>query len=337
LAPQSHGKRLLSLKVIAIAIVQIAISAALLIAIVKLLNPAELKRLFSNASPFWLAIAFAILVAQQVLTAERWRLVSSRLSVPPHTFSFYMFWQGIGSLCSMVLPSIIGADLARTYALSRRTLLGTVIRVILVDRALGLLALAVLVIIAFVVAPAFFINHPLMMFPVLIALAGAAIYLVLTRGLAMLRSANVVVSSGRLLGADLKQVVEGRGQTWCLMTSLAIHILSCGSFLALGQAIGSTVDLLGYLKVVPPALLVTVIPFSIGGWGLRESSIIFGFGLIGVGTEQAFALSVMFGVLSMISALIPVLLGSHWFFGKTPDHLLDALDDRVEEQTQTST
>jgi hypothetical protein len=116
LAPQSHGKRLLSPKSIAIAIVQIAISAALLIAIVKLLNPAELKRLFSNASPFWLAIAFAILVAQQVLTAERWRLVSSRLSVPPHTFSFYMFWQGIGSLCSMVLPSIIGAGLARTYA-----------------------------------------------------------------------------------------------------------------------------------------------------------------------------------------------------------------------------
>ena len=91
---------------------------------------------------------------------------------------------------------------------SRRTLLGTVIRVILVDRALGLLALAVLVIIAFVVAPAFFINHPLMMFPVLIALAGAAIYLVLTRGLAMLRSANVVVSSGRLLGADLKRVLN---------------------------------------------------------------------------------------------------------------------------------
>jgi hypothetical protein len=47
-----------------------------------------------------------------------------------------------------------------------------------------------------------------MMFPVLIALAGAAIYLVLTRGLAMLRSANVVVSSGRLLGADLKRVLN---------------------------------------------------------------------------------------------------------------------------------
>jgi hypothetical protein len=107
--------------------------------------------------------------------------------------------------------------------------------------------------------------------------------------------------------------------------------------LALGQAIGLTVDPLGYLKVVPPALLVTVIPFSIGGWGLRESSVIIGFGLIGVGAEQAFALSVMFGVLSMMAALIPVLFGSYWFFGKTPDHLLDALDDRFEEQTQTST
>ena len=116
-AAQYSRKRLLSPKSIALAIVQIALSAALLVAIARLLNPAELERLFRDVSPFWLAIAFVILVAQQLMTAERWRLVATVLSVPPHTFSFYIFWQGIGSLCSMILPSIIGADLVRTYAL----------------------------------------------------------------------------------------------------------------------------------------------------------------------------------------------------------------------------
>ena len=277
-AAQYSRKRLLSPKSIALAIVQIALSAALLVAIARLLNPAELERLFRDVSPFWLAIAFVILVAQQLMTAERWRLVATVLSVPPHTFSFYIFWQGIGSLCSMILPSIIGADLVRTYALSRRTVFSTVIRIILVDRALGLLALAALVLVAFAVAPSFFIGHKLMLFPVTIAVVGVAIYLVLTRGLSRLRSSNVIVSAGQRLGADLKEVVEGRRRSWCLTTSLAIHVLSCGSFLVLGQAIGLTgLGPLDYLKVVPAALLVTIIPFSIGGWGLRETSVIIGF------------------------------------------------------------
>ncbi|HTV31463.1 MAG TPA: lysylphosphatidylglycerol synthase transmembrane domain-containing protein [Xanthobacteraceae bacterium] len=311
--------------------VQIAVSAALLAAIAKLLNPTELERLFRDASPFWLATAFAILVAQQLLTAERWRLVASVLSVPPHTFSFYIFWQGIGSLCGMILPPIIGADLVRTYALSRRTIFSTVIRVILVDRTLGLLALAALVIIAFVVAPLFFINHDIMLFPVLIAVVGIAIYLVLTRGFPTLRSANVAVLAGQRLGADLKQVVEGRGQGWCITASFAIHVLSCGSFLVLGHAIGLTgVEPLDYLKVVPAALLVTVIPFSIGGWGLRETSVIIGFGLIGVRAEQAFALSVTFGVLSLIAAFVPAVAGLYWFFEKPRDELIEVFAEQVE-------
>ncbi len=306
-------------------------SAALLAAIVRFLNPGELEQLFRDASPFWLAIAFIVLVAQQLLTAERWRLVASALSVPPHTFSFYMFWQGIGSLCSMILPSIIGADLVRTYALSRRTVFSTVIRVILVDRALGLLALAALVIIAFVVAPFFFIGHVLMLFPVMIALAGVAIYLVLTRGLSRLRSANVVVSSGQRLGADLKQVVERGRCAWRITASFAIHVLSCGSFVALGHALGlAGLDPLDYLKVVPAALLITVIPFSIGGWGLRESSVVIGFGLIGVASEQAFAMSVMFGVLSLIAAFVPAIAGLFWFFERPRDELAGVLAEQVK-------
>src|SRR5262249_30539302 len=161
-------KRLLSPKAVALAVVQVGISIMLLAAIAKLLNPAELKRLFRETDSVWLSIAFSILVGQQILTAERWRLVARALGAPLHTFSFYAFWQGVGSLCSLILPSIIGADLVRTYALSRRTDLRTVIRVILVDRALGLLALSTLVLLGVVVAPFFFVRQPIMLVPVFI-------------------------------------------------------------------------------------------------------------------------------------------------------------------------
>src|SRR3974390_1323304 len=145
--------RSLSPKVIIISSLQIALTVILLIALVRMLDAAKLRQLLRHTDPAWFTIAFTILIIQQVLAAERWRLVAKSLSAPSHTFWFYLFWQGISMLCSMVLPSIIGADLTRAYALSRRTRVGTVLRIVLIDRALGLLALASLVVMALIILP----------------------------------------------------------------------------------------------------------------------------------------------------------------------------------------
>jgi uncharacterized membrane protein YbhN (UPF0104 family) len=327
-AAKPDKKRLPSTKAALFAVFQIAASIVLLGAIARLLNPAELERLFRDATMPWLALAFAVLVLQQILTAERWRLVSSALSTPPHAFFFFLFWQGVGSLCSMVLPSVIGADLVRTYALSRRTAIGTVIRVVIVDRALGLLALAALVVIGFATAPAFFVANSLMLVPLLIALAGAATYVILTRALPQWKTTNPIIASGHILGLDLRQAVEGNMRAWCITASLTIHVLSVAAFVALGKALRiDGIDPLDYLRIVPGALLITIIPFSIGGWGLRESAVIIGFGLLGMNAERAFALSVMFGVLSMISAVVPLLFGTRWFFESPADPVIASLKE----------
>ena len=173
--------RFLTPKVLIISVVQIALTVILLVALVRLLDPAKLRQLLQAANPVWLTVGFVILVTQQIISAERWRLVVVALSAPQYRMSFYLFWQGLSMLCSMVLPSIIGADLVRTYALSGRTPIGTVVRIVLIDRALGLLALATLVIVSVLILPRFFVGQPLLLLSVAIAVCGPATYLVLTR------------------------------------------------------------------------------------------------------------------------------------------------------------
>jgi glycosyltransferase 2 family protein len=302
--------RFLSPKVLIISGLQIALTVILLVAVVRLLDPSKLGYLLQAANPIWLAAGFAILFVQQVLAAERWRLVARGLSVPPHTFSFYLFWQGLGMLCSMVLPSMIGADLTRTYALSRRTPIGMVLRIILIDRALGLLALASLVVTALAIMPLFFIIHPLLLVPVGIAICGAVIYLVLTRWFPTIQGTSKLISAGRLLGSDLRRTVEGSGNSRVILASLSIHVLSVFAFFALGNAIGMpSIDLVHYLAIVSCGLLVTIIPVSVGGWGIRESALVIGFGLVSVEPERAFALSATFGLLVMLSAAFATLAG----------------------------
>ena len=317
--------RFLSPKVLIISAIQIALTVVLLVALARVLDPAKLRQLLQAANPVWLTVGFIILTAQQIISAERWRLVVVALSAPQYRMWFYLFWQGLSMLCAMVLPSIIGADLVRTYALSGRTPIGTVVRIVLIDRALGLLALATLVIVSVLVLPGFFSAQPLLLLSVAIAVCGPATYLALTRLVPRLRGTQRLVLAARELGLDLKRTVEGKGSTRVILISLSLHLLSVFAFLALGNAIGMPeVDFVHYLAIVSCALLVTIIPISIGGWGIRESALVIGFGLVSVEPERAFTLSATFGLLVMLSSAVVALLGTPTFFQKPIEDPVDA-------------
>jgi glycosyltransferase 2 family protein len=317
--------RFLSPKVLIISIIQIALTVILLVALARLLDPARLRQLLQAADPVWLMIGFVILAAQQIISAERWRLVVVALSAPQYRMSFYLFWQGLSMLCSMVLPSIIGADLVRTYVLSGRTPIGTAVRIVLIDRALGLLALATLVIVSVLILPRFFIAQPLLLLSVAIAVCGLATYLVLTRLVPRLKGAQRAALAARELGLDLRRTVEGSGRARVILISLTLHLLSVFAFVSLGNAIGMPeVDFVHYLAIVSCALLVTIIPISIGGWGIRESALVIGFGLLSVEPERAFTLSATFGLLVMLSSAVVALLGIPTFFQKPIEDLVDA-------------
>ena len=317
--------RFLSPKVLIISVIQIALTVVLLVALARLLDPAKLRQLLQAANPVWLTVGFLILTAQQIISAERWRLVAVALSAPQYRMWFYLFWQGLSMLCSMVLPSIIGADLVRTYALSGRTPIGTVVRIVLIDRALGLLALATLVIVSVLVLPGFFSAQPLLLLSVAIAVCGPATYPALTRLVPRLRGTQRLVLAARELGLDLRRTVEGKGSARVILISLSLHLLSVFAFLALGNAIGMPeVDFVHYLAIVSCALLVTIIPISIGGWGIRESALVIGFGLVSVEPERAFTLSATFGLLVMLSSAVVALLGTPTFFQKPIDDPVDA-------------
>jgi len=50
-------------------------------------------------------------------------------------------------------------------------------------------------------------------------------------------------------------------------------------------------------------LLISLLPFSVAGWGLRESAMATGFALVHAPAAAAVAASVMFGVLTLLISL----------------------------------
>ena len=81
---------------------------------------------------------------------------------------------------------------------------------------------------------------------------------------------------------------------------------------ALARALGVAVDFLDCLVLVPPVILVSTLPISLAGWGVREGAMVAAFGLIGIAAYQALGVSVAFGLVAIV---VGVPGGVVWLLG----------------------
>ena len=79
--------------------------------------------------------------------------------------------------------------------------------------------------------------------------------------------------------------------------------------------------------LMPPIMLITTIPLTIGGWGVRENAMIIGFGLIGISSDAALALSVLLGLVGLFTTLPGGLV---WLFSRERKQKFNFLDATKE-------
>jgi uncharacterized membrane protein YbhN (UPF0104 family) len=260
-----------------------------------------------------LALAVAVLMVQAALAALRmdWlmRLLGTRCALG-QGFAVWM----IGLLVSQTLLTFIAGDAARIWQLIRR---GHGRRVassaIVLERALGFAVLLAMV---------------LACEPVLLAQASSAAVHTGLMILAALCMAGIAAFAGSaFLGAvqnflppwlrqrrliaialDIASVARHLGGAWKLATAIVVAsaVMHLGNVLAifiLAQAAGVDVGFIATAAVALPAMLVTLLPIALAGWGVREGSMIVGYGLFGVAPAIALAVSIAFGLTMLIASL----------------------------------
>jgi uncharacterized membrane protein YbhN (UPF0104 family) len=86
--------------------------------------------------------------------------------------------------------------------------------------------------------------------------------------------------------------------------SVAVHGLIVASVHVLAVGLGLDVGWFESLVLVPAVILLSTVPVSIGGWGLREGLMVLALGLAGVPADAALSVSILFG-LAQITAGLP--------------------------------
>jgi uncharacterized membrane protein YbhN (UPF0104 family) len=247
-------------------------------------------------------------IVQIFLGALRWREISAECGAPLGTGQAFRY-NMIGAFFNQTLPSTIGGDAMRLW-LVRRT--GTDWRAatysVLVDRAIGLIALA-LIVVASLPWSYELIGNAHGRLALLLIDIGA-----ISAGLGFL-------AFGRLPWSWLKtfwplrhihacsvianQVIFNRGSgPKIAVLSLLIHVMAVVIAWCAVRSIAAPAAFEQLFMLIPPIMLITMLPISIAGWGVREATMMVAFGYAGLAQTDGTVVSLLFGASSFIVGAI---------------------------------
>jgi uncharacterized membrane protein YbhN (UPF0104 family) len=284
--------------------VKILVSAALLYFALRKINFYDLASRFDVASLGWIGLAVAVTFLQIFLGALRWREISADCGAPLVILQAFRF-NLIGTFFNQTLPSSIGGDAVRLWLVARG---GAGWRAatysIFVDRAIGLIALAV-VIVASLPWSYQLIDDPhgrsALLFVDFAALSAGAGFLILGRlpwpwlkrwwATHHLHACSVIAN--RVIFS------RERGPKLAAL-SLLVHVLAVVIAWCVVRSIAAPVLFSQVFQLVPPVMLITMLPISIAGWGVREATMGLAFGYAGLATNEGVNVSLLFGCVSFI-------------------------------------
>jgi len=258
-----------------------------------------LSRLVRAANPWFLLAALAVLPTAYLITARRWHMLLGVLDINIGQWRTFVICM-VSAFYGTFMPGSTGGDVVKAYYAAKHTIWRTrAILSVLIDRALGLLALIVL---GGVMASLQF-NVPDCR---RIAIACGAMLTATVVGAFVFYHPHL----RKVLGVDWilarlplqRQVANGVEALhlygsrpwipiWAVIMTLPVHVTTIISAYFAGRAFGLNLPFFYYWVAVPVIVLVGAIPISPQGAGVMEFFAIELTRAQGVPTSQAIALA----------------------------------------------
>ncbi len=243
--------------------------------------------------------------ADRALAAGRWVVLVRSANIElPVLAGVRLFL--VSSFLGSMLPAGIGGDLARTWELASRTgRPGEALGIAVLDRWLGLAS--VLALGALGVA----LGGDLAIDPRVDVAVYACLAVVLVAGVAAGladRVAGFVLPSrwatpvARAV-AGLRRLRRGPAMGLVVALSVATQVLRIVVAWVVGIGMSIDVPLIYYFAVMPIAILLILLPISIGGFGPAQGAMVWMLRPAGVAAEVSFAMSTVYIALGLVGNL----------------------------------
>ncbi len=288
---------------------KLVITGLLLFLIFRSIHPEKVLKAVTTISPLHLLAALVTQLTSFTVAAYRWQLIVRRLGFNA-PLSFYLGSYFKGAFFNQGLPTSIGGDGVRIYDCTQIT--GSAEDAffgVFIDRIIGLAGLLLLNITALLLNHTLLppqVYYPLLL--ILIALITSLFLLFFLRNFSFFTVGRYLGFLGRLSERYFQVYSSLPAFSSQISLSLLTHLLSMSTFFFLGQGIGLTFSVQIYLVMVPPVILLTLLPISLAGWGVREGAMVAFFLLIGAEKSQVLTFSLLYGLVVLVASLPGVIV-----------------------------
>ena len=299
---------------------RILISVFLLTFVLYQAGLAELWQALQQTRLNILLLSLAVTPVLILISAWKWQIILRAFSIRISIFK--CFWLYItGYFFNTVLPTNVGGDIVRAYALGKQT--GKPAKVfssVFVERFTGLSALLFMAVIAFIAALRDLWDLWLTL-ALAVCLLGYALLLltVLKRSILEWFVKHVRFSALQSVFTKLQKfqnatlsLGEKQGTVWfAVFNSILFYFAAAANVYISSLAFNVPISFTQALVITPIVMIITMIPVSIGGIGLAESAYFFTFERMALGGAAGLSVA----LLLRAKALLAGLIGGLYFSG----------------------
>jgi uncharacterized protein (TIRG00374 family) len=332
---------------------RLAASSALLAIVACRIDWSHVCDAFANLRVSLWLLATAVYAVTQVVSALRWRLLARPLGFR-EPFGRFLSYYYIGMFFNLVLPTSVGGDVVRAWYLDGKS--GRKIAAfisVLADRVHGVVMLLLIALVALAFRPA---ELPAWMTWAVGAMTGGTLLgLGIVFILAWLSGAQdrvqntpcAIPSTQYSVLGTRYSAPSGWGLSWrthlrnlqlaimpssrvffcATLLSLVIQLANVLIVYLIGLALGGPIDGSYYLILVPTVTLLTLLPISLNGMGVREGSMAVLLAPLGIEPSMAVTLAFLWFAVFVVPSLGGVVF---YLFGRVP-HFGKKGDSPLEE------
>jgi uncharacterized membrane protein YbhN (UPF0104 family) len=297
-------------------IAKIVVSIALLAFLFSKIDTARLWVSAKKASLPWLVAALGVQAVNLIASTWRWRLLLDAQDVKLKSRTLLGSYL-VATFFNNFLPSNVGGDVIRirdTAGATRSKTLATTI--VLVDRALGLMALVLISAVGATAAARYYGSGASPIWPswlwafFLVAAAITAPVVYAPEGFGRLLQPLTVVHP-EWVGGRIDKLTEALSRfrerpsalAGCFSGAIFVQGLMVVFYLAVVYALKIPITASELAVIVPISLVVQMLPVSVNGLGLREATFSFYFTRLGLPIESAVLLSLMGAAVLLVFSL----------------------------------
>jgi glycosyltransferase 2 family protein len=305
------------MKTVVLTIVKIGLTLGLFALALRSIDVSDVILHIKRLPALTILTVAALFVVQMLVAAIRMSAITGVIAhTVPLATTVRINW--IGAFFSQALITFVSGDVVRAMILTRRCAIPmrNSARSVALDRLIGLLSS--LLIVSLTAPWAIQLTGDETMRHSIVVMAVVGVLLIVAFAFvgyiawhpALAQAARTKIKEYRIIYAvlDTLSVIRHLFTGWrhmpkILLTSLMIQIINVTVIFYLINGMGAEVSMWQCLLIVPTVMLISLLPFSIAGWGLRESAMATGFSLIHAPAAAALAASVMFGIFTLLLAL----------------------------------